>query len=90
MVDIKTILGNLVKVATNEVSHANNGQCPDDLEGFAVRDPDCPACQAIMQAEALGERALPGMAALDFKQLPQGAVFSVVPPEMKGGENASE
>lgn len=90
MVDIKNILGNLVKVATNEVSHAYNGQCPDDLEGFAVRDPDCPACQAIMQAETLGERALSGMAALDFNEMPQDAVFPVVPPVMEGGGNASK
>lgn len=90
MADIRTILGNLVKVATNEVSHTYNGQCPDDLEGFAVRDPDCPACQAIVQAEELCDRALSGMAALDFKELLQEAVFPVVPPVMKGGENVSE
>lgn len=90
MVDIKTILGNLVKVATNEVSHAYNGQCPDGLEGFVVRDPDCPACQAILQAEALGELALSGMAVLNFKEMPQGAVSPVVQPAMKGDENARQ
>lgn len=53
MVDIKTVLGDLAKVASNEVHHVYHGQCPDEMEGFAARDPDCPACQAIVRAEKL-------------------------------------
>jgi hypothetical protein len=42
----------LLKVATNETRHVYMGLCPDELEGHNSRDPDCPACQAIANAEA--------------------------------------
>jgi hypothetical protein len=34
----------LVKIGTGELRHMFRGQCPDEVEGFDVRDPGCPAC----------------------------------------------
>ena len=31
----------LIAVATGEIKHAGNGLCPDPIEGFDSRDPDC-------------------------------------------------
>lgn len=42
----------LIRAATGEVPHTYRGACPDALEGFTTRDPDCPACQAITATEA--------------------------------------
>jgi hypothetical protein len=42
----------LRKVATNETRHVYMGLRPDELEGHNSRDPDCPTCQAIANAEA--------------------------------------
>lgn len=41
----------LTKIATGEVRHLYNGQCPDVIEGQTVRDPDCPACQILLAAD---------------------------------------
>ena len=41
----------LIAVATGEIAHTNNGLCPDMVAGYDSRDPDCLACQIIMQAE---------------------------------------
>ena len=35
----------LIAVATGEIKHAGNGLCPDPIEGFDSRDPDCPPCK---------------------------------------------
>ena len=32
----------------DEIVHANNGLCPDALEGHGSRDPECVVCQALM------------------------------------------
>lgn len=37
-------------VATGRLRHLYDGQCPDTVEGLDVRDPNCPACQAIERA----------------------------------------
>ena len=42
----------LTKIATGELKHAFNGGCPDAVEGPNVRDPECPACQALLAAVA--------------------------------------
>ena len=33
--------------AEGRIDHANAGSCPDSIEGPAVRDPECPVCQAL-------------------------------------------
>ena len=40
----------LIAVATGEIEHAGNGLCPDPIEGFDSRDPDCPACKILIEA----------------------------------------
>lgn len=42
----------LTKIATGELRHVYNGECPDPVEGPKVRDPDCPACQVLLAATA--------------------------------------
>jgi len=54
----------LLDAATGKTPHVFNGLCPDSIEGPDVRDPDCPACQALMgvtqaKSEAVGV-VLPG------------------------------
>lgn len=46
-----TLIEKLVKIATGELKHVYNGQCPDAVEGPLVRDPDCPACQVLLGVE---------------------------------------
>lgn len=41
----------LVKVARGEVQHDYAGRCPDPVEGYESRDPECPICQLIMRVE---------------------------------------
>jgi len=41
----------LIFVAIGEVQHRYAGQCPDETNGYEGRDPDCPACQIIIEAE---------------------------------------
>lgn len=43
----------LTKIATGELRHIYNGECPDQVEGPNVRDPDCPACQVLLAAIAI-------------------------------------
>lgn len=38
----------LLDAATGKTPHVFNGLCPDSIEGPDVRDPDCPACQALL------------------------------------------
>ncbi|MGY4838020.1 hypothetical protein [Burkholderia pyrrocinia] len=47
------VLQQLRAIATGELQHAYNGMCPDQVEGPAVRDEDCPACRALLAADAL-------------------------------------
>ncbi len=43
----------LTAIATGELRHVYNGECPDQVEGSKVRDSDCPACQVLMAAGAV-------------------------------------
>jgi hypothetical protein len=43
----------LHEVAARRVHHAGLGLCPDALEGYDSRDPDCQACRALMAADPL-------------------------------------
>lgn len=43
-------ISNLSLIATGQVRHRYNGQCPDAVEGPHVRDPDCPACRILLSA----------------------------------------
>lgn len=47
----------LTKIASGELRHVYNGLCPDPVEGYKVRDTECPACQVLMAAE----QAKPGI-----------------------------
>ena len=49
--DIKKLIAELIAVATGEIDHAGNGLCPDHIEGFDSRDPGCPACKILIEAE---------------------------------------
>lgn len=51
----------LLDVATGKIPHLYEGRCPDYVNGPESRDPDCPACQAIAEAEAQQERLLQDM-----------------------------
>jgi len=51
----------LLDVATGKTPHLYEGRCPDYVNGPESRDPDCPACQAIVSAEAQQERLLQDM-----------------------------
>lgn len=42
----------LVKVATREIWHLNEGGCPDTLEGRTTRDSRCPACYILTVVES--------------------------------------
>ncbi len=46
-----TLISQLLDVARRKIEHVNNGMCPDDLEGFDVRDDECPACRVLIEAE---------------------------------------
>lgn len=47
------LIHRLHRIGTHETSHVLNGSCPDEIEGHAARDNDCPACQAMMDADEL-------------------------------------
>lgn len=47
--------------------HANNGLCPDVVEGPNPRDPDCKVCQAL---QVLADDSLNGQLVLMPKVLP--------------------
>ncbi|WP_430316949.1 hypothetical protein [Pseudomonas sp. p1(2021b)] len=47
------LIHRLHRIGTHETSHVLNGSCPDEIEGRAARDNDCPACQALMDADEL-------------------------------------
>ena len=50
--DIKKLIAELIAVATGEIDHTGDGLCPDRIESFDSRDPDCPACKILTEAEA--------------------------------------
>ena len=37
----------LLDVALGRVKHTYNGLCPDGIEGWDTRDPECPACRVL-------------------------------------------
>ncbi|WP_447899591.1 hypothetical protein [Stenotrophomonas sepilia] len=39
--------------AAGRINHANNGLCPDEVEGQDTRDPDCPVCRALIDSQAV-------------------------------------
>lgn len=41
----------LIAVATGEIAHENAGLCPDMVASYDSRDPECLACQIIVEAE---------------------------------------
>ncbi|WP_434728596.1 hypothetical protein [Pseudomonas soli] len=47
------LIDRLRTIGARNVCHVNNGSCPDEVEGHTVRDNDCPACQALMDADVL-------------------------------------
>lgn len=51
----------LLDVATGKTPHLYAGRCPDSVNGPEPRDPDCPACQAIVSADAQQGRLLQDM-----------------------------
>lgn len=51
----------LLDAATGKIPHLYEGRCPDYVNGPESRDPDCPACQAIVSADAQQERLLQDM-----------------------------
>lgn len=44
-------IDDLTKIATGEIRHVYNGECPDQIEGSKVRDTECPACQVLIAAQ---------------------------------------
>ncbi|WP_205420745.1 hypothetical protein [Stenotrophomonas sp. G4] len=40
--------------ATGRINHANNGLCPDQVEGHDTRAPHCPVCRALIDSQAVG------------------------------------
>lgn len=51
----------LLDVATGKIPHLYAGLCPDIDASSSSRDPECPACQALIAAEAQQERSLQDM-----------------------------
>lgn len=51
MSELLPVIDGLRDVAARQIAHANNGLCPDEVEGFVTRDDECPACQALMAAD---------------------------------------
>lgn len=50
---MRTSLQALVDVGSGKLAHAYNGMCPDEIEGYDVRDDECPACRALVAAQDL-------------------------------------
>lgn len=47
--EVEAAYERLLLVATGEVAHLFAGACPDEVEGFDSRDPECPACIVLEQ-----------------------------------------
>ncbi|MBP3998290.1 hypothetical protein [Pseudomonas koreensis] len=45
-ISLKALEG-LYAVATGQLTHVNNGSCPDILEGALIRDDECLACKML-------------------------------------------
>lgn len=45
-------LEGLYAIATGQLEHEYNGACPDKVEGAYARDNECPACRALIAADA--------------------------------------
>jgi len=43
----------LIKVGTRRIPHRYDGRCPDSLNDYEARDPNCLACQVLIEAEKL-------------------------------------
>lgn len=54
--ELFVLVGLLRLVTTGSLAHTYNGRCPDAVEGSRSRDPNCPACQVIAQADRVVER----------------------------------
>lgn len=46
-------MSKLLKVSTGEIPHIYDGLCPDNMEEFETRDPECKACQILCESETL-------------------------------------
>lgn len=42
----------LIAHAEGRVHHANQGGCPNEIDGHGARDGNCPVCQALLALEA--------------------------------------
>lgn len=51
--DIILTLQDLIAVATEQIEHLWQGDCPGVDTTQLHRDPECPACQVLLKAEAL-------------------------------------
>ncbi len=51
-IDSATLM-NLYAVAAGQVSHRQQTGCPGVINGLESRDHDCPACLALIAAEAV-------------------------------------
>jgi len=51
--ELLPVIEGLRGVAARQTAHANNGMCPDEIEGCDTCDDECPACQALMAADQL-------------------------------------
>jgi len=52
----KTLITQLIDVATGRIPHIYQGTCPDVIEGHQVRDEECPACRIVIEAERANAR----------------------------------
>jgi hypothetical protein len=46
---VTTAADDLYRVATGIIRHDYAGACPDDVEGWGSRDPECAACRVLIQ-----------------------------------------
>lgn len=83
--DTNTAWQTLRDYAEGRIGHTYAGSCPDSIEGPAVRDPECPVCQALDAAQGclaqIEEPAGAAPAAVapqgEYPPLPGAAVWSV-------------
>lgn len=69
--DTKTAWQTLRDYAEGRIHHANAGSCPDSIEGPAVRDPECPVCQALEAVAGAAPAAVTPLPAV-LEQIAQG------------------
>jgi len=51
--ETKQIIRQLIKVGSRRIPHRYDGRCPDPLTEYQARDPNCLACQVLIEAENL-------------------------------------